>query len=89
MNVSKITKAQLVELLRASYAENAQLRQTCAEWAHQSKVDRQTILKLKERASTNAPNSVPNFAERCRLYCEQNNVRSVPAHVVREWRAQH
>ena len=82
--LAKIPKAVLIAMLREVYAENAQLRQLNKEWAIDSKAKAQQILKLKDRAAANF--GVDNFAARCREYCEQNNVRSVPADVVREWR---
>ena len=80
---------QLVERsneLREARADAARLRQLCADWAHQSSVDKQTIARLKAQMPRRMP--IADFAARCRAYCEENGVRSVPAEVVREWRAQ-
>ena len=70
--------------LHESRADAARLRQLCADWAHQSSVDKQTIARLKAQMPRRMP--VADFAARCRAYCEEHGVRSVPAEVVREWR---
>ena len=65
-------------------ADAARLRQLCADWAHQSSVDKQTIARLRAQQPRRMP--VSDFAARCRAYCEENGVRSVPHDVVVEWK---
>ena len=67
-------------------AEAVQLRSINASWAHQAKVDAQTIMRLKAHQPRLPSVTVSSFRERCEQYCAQNNVRCVPASVVREWR---
>lgn len=107
MNVSNMTKAQLVAALSqesltlvqcsqdmqtltekyvALRQENDQLRTLNAQWAHQSKADANTIARLKAHQPRGEA-AVTDFAQRCREYCAQYGVRSVPADVAREWRA--
>ena len=70
--------------IAALQQENEQLRTLCANWAYQSKIDKQTILRLKAQRPTM---SVSAFGERARAWCAANNARSVPADVVKSWRA--
>lgn len=106
MNVSKMTKAQLVELYtkfdaqlvqrtrdlvaitakcEALVTENAQLRELNAQWAHQSRIDSAKISRLKAQLPSV---TVDSFTDRCRSYCSEHGVRSVPGDVVRQWRTQ-
>jgi uncharacterized protein YqfB (UPF0267 family) len=63
--------------------ENVQLRQLNADWAHQASVDAAKISQLKAHTRPN----VDNFVARCQAYCAEHRVRSVPAHVAREFRS--
>lgn len=77
--MSRVTIAQL-------QLENSQLRELCANWAHQAKADAQTIMRLKAQLPAKPATTVPSFAERAKAWCAEHNTRSVPADVVASWR---
>ena len=73
----------LTAKVNALATENVQLRKLNADWAHQASVDAANISQLKAHTKPN----VDNFVARCQAYCAEHGVRSVPAHVAREFRS--
>lgn len=81
--MARITIASVTAQLEAARAEAAQLRTLAANYAHQAKIDRITIMKLKSQIPAQARNSAPSLdhrADRIELikrYCAEHNCQSV------------